>query len=155
MKNLYQRLAATEDGARALASARLRYEILAALHESLEESGITQTELARRLGIRKSAVNQVLNGDGNMRISTLAEYLHAMGLEAVLETVAAGSPRRQVEANRPHDECDDDKPVSWAEVIELKVTRNAGHSDWDREEDEGFDWESSGDPVVEYRMAQV
>lgn len=92
-KSLYDRLAETDAGARALASARLRYEALAAIHRAMAESGVTQTEVAKRLGIRKSAVNQVLHGDGSMKMSTLAEYLHVLGYEVSLELVPAGTPR--------------------------------------------------------------
>ncbi|MFE6893599.1 helix-turn-helix domain-containing protein [Streptomyces sp. NPDC057694] len=158
MKNLYERLAATEDGARALASARLRYEALAVIHESLEDSGATQTELARRLGIRKSAVNQVVHGDGNMRVSTLAEYLHALGFELSLAKAAAGAARKQVLANRPHTECEDEGEshlVEWAEVVELKVTRTVDPPAWEKDSDETFSWNSVDDSVVEYRMVQV
>ncbi|MFE0730926.1 helix-turn-helix domain-containing protein [Streptomyces antibioticus] len=158
MKNLYERLAATEEGARALAAARLRYEALATIHESLEESGATQTELARRLGIRKSAVNQVVHGDGNMRVSTLAEYLHALGFELTLNKVEAGAPRKQVEANRPHADCDDESEkqlVDWAEVIELRVTRTVDSPAWETDSDELLTWNSMDDSVVEYRMVQV
>ncbi|MFF0445053.1 helix-turn-helix domain-containing protein [Streptomyces sp. NPDC004609] len=160
MKNLYERLAATDEGARALAAARLRYEALATIHESLEESGVTQTELARRLGIRKSAVNQVVHGDGNMRVSTLADYLHALGFEISLNRVKAGTARKQVVANRPHIECDDEgenQLVSWTEAKELRVTRKVDLDlpAWETESDDTFVWDSIDDSVVEYRMVQV
>ncbi len=71
-------------GTAALASARLRRRVLRALDEGMESSGISQAELARRLGRSRSAVNQVLTGDGNLRIETLAEYLEAMGCELVV-----------------------------------------------------------------------
>ncbi|MFI2734747.1 helix-turn-helix domain-containing protein [Streptomyces sp. NPDC018711] len=158
MKNLYERLAATEEGARALAAARLRYEALATIHESLEESGVTQTELARRLGIRKSAVNQVVHSDGNMRISTLAEYLHALGFELSLDRVKAGTAREKVVANRPHAECDDEAEkelVSWADVVELRVTRTVDPPAWEKDSEETFTWDNIDGSVVEYRMVQV
>lgn len=63
------------------------------LHSALAKAGISQSELAARLGVRKSAVNQVFRGDGNMRISTLADYLHAMSFEVELRLVPVGRPR--------------------------------------------------------------
>ncbi|GAB3337668.1 helix-turn-helix domain-containing protein [Micromonospora halotolerans] len=93
MSYLYDRLSATSKGARALSAARLRYQVLKVLHRSLEQSRLTQVELAKRLGVRKSAVNQVFRGDGNVRVSTLAEYLHEMGLELAIETVPLGTHR--------------------------------------------------------------
>ncbi|MHC3470089.1 helix-turn-helix domain-containing protein [Streptomyces sp. 7R007] len=158
MKNLYERLASTEEGARALAAARLRYEVLATIHDSLTDSRMTQAELARRLGIRKSAVNQVVHGDGNMRISTLAEYLHTLGYELSLERVEAGTARNKVVANRPHEECEeegDQERVTWAEVVELAVVRKENTPAEEREPEEPFPWESIDDSVIEYRTVQA
>lgn len=100
MASLYERIAQRGEGARFLAAARLRREVLKILHRALAAAEINQVELAARLGVRKSAVNQVLNGDGNVRITTLAEYLHACGHEATLALVPAGQPRQEVLARR-------------------------------------------------------
>ena len=91
--SMYDRLAMMPKGARALSVSRLRYEVLKVLHASLQKSGLTQAELAARLGIRKSAVNNVLRGDGNVRVSTLAEYLHGTGFELEIKAVPLGRPR--------------------------------------------------------------
>jgi transcriptional regulator with XRE-family HTH domain len=96
--SMYDQLESTPGGASALAAARLRYTMLKHLHEALERSGLSQAELARRLGVRRSAVNQVFRGDGNVRIDTLAEYLHALGMELECALVPAGTPRRRVRA---------------------------------------------------------
>ncbi|MFD8112234.1 helix-turn-helix domain-containing protein [Streptomyces microflavus] len=101
MNSLYDRFARSVDGARRLASARLRREALRSLHVALKASGLSQTELADRLRIRKSAVSQVLNGDGNLRIKTLAEYLSALGYELDMRLVEAGEPRKAVTEQRP------------------------------------------------------
>ena len=78
-------------GKAALASARLRRQVLRALDEGMASAGLTQAHLARRLGKSRSAVNQVLTGDGNLRIETLAEYLEAMGCEVILSVRATGA----------------------------------------------------------------
>ena len=77
-------------GKAALASARLRRQVLGALDEGMASAGLTQANLARRLGRSRSAVNQVLTGDGNLRVETLAEYLEAMGCEVILSVHATG-----------------------------------------------------------------
>ena len=100
MPSLYERIARTADGRRRLANSRLRREVLDVLHRALRNSGLSQTDLAVRLGVRKSAVNQVLNGDGNVRIGTLANYLLAADHELKLELVPAGQPRAEVLARR-------------------------------------------------------
>ena len=93
--SLYDRVASKPGGEAALAAARLRREILVALHQAFAASGLTtKTEVARRLNIRRSAVSQVFRGDGNLRINTLAEYLFTLGFELDVKLVPAGEPRR-------------------------------------------------------------
>lgn len=92
--SLYERFASTIRGARALAAARLRHEILGVLHQGLSLSGLTQSDTAKSLGIRRSAVNQVFRGDGNLRVNTIADYLDTMGFELDVRLVRAGEPRK-------------------------------------------------------------
>jgi hypothetical protein len=92
--SLYDRVLARKDGGRTLAVARLKRAVLATLHEAFRVSGIgSQSDLAKRLDVRRSAVNQVFLGDGNVRISTLAEYLYEMGYELDVTIVRSGEPR--------------------------------------------------------------
>ncbi|MGW4412627.1 helix-turn-helix domain-containing protein [Nonomuraea sp. NPDC004702] len=70
------------------------------LHKALESSGLTQSDLAKKLGYRRSAVNQVFRGDGNVRIETLAEYLHEMGFELDAHLVPAGEHRAAFERKK-------------------------------------------------------
>lgn len=100
MSTLYDRFARTADGRKHLAVARLRREILRSLHVAMGLADISQNDLAKRLGIRKSAVSQALNGDGNLRVTTVAQYLQAMGYELDLRLVEEGEPRRAVEEHR-------------------------------------------------------
>src|SRR5258708_39114777 len=102
MSNLYDRVAAKPGGKAALAAARLRREVLVSLHEAFHASGLsTQSEIARRLGVRRSAVNQVFRGEGNLRINTVAEYLHTLGFELDVTLIQAGEPRRAELERRP------------------------------------------------------
>lgn len=101
MASLYEILESTDEGSRSLAASRLREQVIAILYDALEISEKNQADLARRLGIRKSAVNQVLLGDGNLRVKTLAEYLHALGFELDVRLVEAGEPRRAELEDRP------------------------------------------------------
>ncbi|GHE43834.1 hypothetical protein GCM10017673_52470 [Streptosporangium violaceochromogenes] len=99
--NLYERIAGTARGAKALASARLRHEVLAALHQALTLSGLAQSDVAKSLGVRRSAANQVFRSDGNVRINTLADYLFAMGFELDVRLVRVGEPRKATLERRP------------------------------------------------------
>ena len=50
-----------------------------ALSELLERQGITKVELARRLGKTKGFVTQILAGDKNLTLRTIADVADALG----------------------------------------------------------------------------
>jgi transcriptional regulator with XRE-family HTH domain len=112
--SLYDQVLARAGGGRALAVSRLKRAILASLHEAFAMSRIeSQSDLARRLHVRRSAVNQVFLGDGNVRISTLAEYLYEMGYELDVALVRAGEPRAAaLEGRRAQPAIPDEGPAS-------------------------------------------
>ncbi len=91
----YDRLASTGQGSRLLAESRLRYRVLAIIDEAMASAELNQVSLANKMGVRKSAVNGVLRGDGNLRVNTLADYLHACGLELELTAVPEGTARKR------------------------------------------------------------
>lgn len=89
--------------ARELSAAGLAMETLSMLHDALSESGMTQLGLAQALGVTESAVSQVFNGDGNLRIYTFARYLRALGFEATLELESATERRKSSHSSgHPH-----------------------------------------------------
>lgn len=98
--SLHDRLSQSVEGRKSLAAARLRYSVMKSLSRALTESGLSQSELALRLGLRRSAVNAVFKGTGNVRVNTVAEYLHAMGYEASLVVAPSGSARSRTQAWR-------------------------------------------------------
>lgn len=55
------------------------------LKEAREQAGMTQEQVAQRLGTKKSAISRIENHAGDMRLSTLQRYAEAVGLELVLE----------------------------------------------------------------------
>lgn len=93
---LYDRLASTEVGARALAQARLRRETLRCLHQAQATSGLSIADIAAATGDRRRDIKQAFDGDGNLRPDLVARCLHAMGYEAEITLVPAGEPRRKV-----------------------------------------------------------
>jgi transcriptional regulator with XRE-family HTH domain len=93
--SLYDLVSERPGGARAIAAARLRRRVVAILHRAFLLSDVnSQSALAKKLNIRKSAVSQVFRSDGNLRINTLAEYLYELGFEVDLELIEAGELRR-------------------------------------------------------------
>jgi len=97
---LYDRLAATDDGSRALAQGRLRREALRRLHRAQTASGLAPDEIAARLSVRAKTVRRAFDGDRDITVGALAEYLHALRFELDLRLVPAGEPRRAVVEQR-------------------------------------------------------
>jgi ribosome-binding protein aMBF1 (putative translation factor) len=55
------------------------FKIGVLLKQAREDAGISQEELANRLNIHKSAISRIENHSEDMRLSTLKEYLEAVG----------------------------------------------------------------------------
>jgi transcriptional regulator with XRE-family HTH domain len=93
---LREQLERLPGGKKRIASARLRRGVIKTLHESLEYSKLTQSDLAKKLGKSRSAVGQVFNGDGNVEIDTVSDYMFEMGVELQLSIIPLDSNYRSV-----------------------------------------------------------
>jgi len=59
-------------------------DIIIHLREARESQGLSQVELGKRLGVTQSQVTRIERGTSDIRLSTLVETAHALGLEPVL-----------------------------------------------------------------------
>jgi transcriptional regulator with XRE-family HTH domain len=66
----------------------------------LNELGLKPADLARRLGVSRAAVSQMLNGKPNMTLRTLVGVAHALDVE--LRPRASGERHDADLAQRPH-----------------------------------------------------
>lgn len=73
-----------------LAEETLVVDVLEDLLEALDAKGMSQAELARRLGVSRSAVNRILRGD-NLTVRTVARFAHAMGTRVSFRIGSGGS----------------------------------------------------------------
>lgn len=55
-------------------------EILSQLSRSMRSHNTSDTDLAKTLGVNKSAVSQFFDSDGNIKVKTLFKYINAAGL---------------------------------------------------------------------------
>ncbi|HGY54901.1 MAG TPA: XRE family transcriptional regulator [Caldithrix abyssi] len=55
------------------------FKIGVLLRQARKEAGITQEELARRLKTKKSAISRIENHSEDIRLSTLKNYVEALG----------------------------------------------------------------------------
>lgn len=82
---------AAPEGQRELAAARFMLQVADLLARARDASGKTQRELADSLGVSEGRVSQVLAGEGDFKISTIARYLRAMGYQAIVDAVPAAA----------------------------------------------------------------
>lgn len=84
--NFIERLLSDREGQRLYFREDLIFEVTEAICKAMEEKGITRAELSRRAGVSKSNISQLLSGDHNMRLTTIADLLFVLG--AKLEVTA-------------------------------------------------------------------
>ena len=77
--SMYDELANDPRGRNELAAAELAIDVQAIIHRAFEESTMTARAVADLLGVTEGRVSQIRNGDGNVRISTLAKVMSALG----------------------------------------------------------------------------
>ena len=66
--------------ARDLARGSYLFRVTEDILIAMEDLGITKSELAKKLGISKSRISQLLRGSSNMTIGTLSDIAYALGL---------------------------------------------------------------------------
>ncbi len=81
---------------RLLSQERFIVEATELICELLERDGVSRQELADRLGKTKGFVSQVLSGERNMTLRTLADLAHALGHR--LHVTAASSTSSNMDA---------------------------------------------------------
>jgi transcriptional regulator with XRE-family HTH domain len=65
---------------------RISFDFVAQLERHLKAEKMTREDLARRLGVSKGRVSQVLNNPGNLRLQTAVEF--ALGIGKKVSVVA-------------------------------------------------------------------
>ena len=80
------------------AAARAAVAAVSLMKEAFEKSDLSsRRQLAGALGVSEGRISQILNGDGNVRVSTLARLLKASGFD--LESDLAGTHRGSCSAS--------------------------------------------------------
>lgn len=88
------------DNAVLLAASRLRLRALALINGAMTLRGVQKATLAKRLGVRRTAVQHTLDGNGNVTLQTLAEYLGVLGVEVDLVPVESGEIATSMRSRR-------------------------------------------------------
>jgi transcriptional regulator with XRE-family HTH domain len=101
------------EDARGLRQEELIVEVTEALARALRTSGLTQAEIANRLGKTKGFVSQIMGGGNNLTLRTLADVAGAIGCRAQVNLVheAKGKVSRIDDWNK--------RPAREAEALDL------------------------------------
>ena len=77
-KTFIEKLMSDEEGRKLYFREDLIFETTEAICKVMDEKYITKAELSRLAGVSKSNITQLLSGDQNMRLSTVADLLYAL-----------------------------------------------------------------------------
>jgi transcriptional regulator with XRE-family HTH domain len=89
----------TQEAWTAYETQQLRYKILTAVEERLLKLDLTQQQLAGKMGISEGRISQILSGEQNLTIRTLAALAAALEAEFSISLVdrnPVGSPTRRL-----------------------------------------------------------
>ena len=113
----------TEDFGRLLRQEELILDVTETLTQALEATGMTRSELARRLGRSPGFVSQVFGGGRNLTLRTIADIAAALSVRPALTLSADCETKREPAAQWIHEiqPCqpvsqifeDIDAPSSW------------------------------------------
>jgi len=80
-----ERLTSTSRGKRLLEQERLILQVTEFIVQLMQEQNVTRTELARRLGKSKGWISQLLDGETNFTLRTVADVFGALGHRPVVD----------------------------------------------------------------------
>jgi len=78
-QNFIQKLMSDDEGRKLYFREDLIFEITEAICKIMKERQISKADLSRLTGVSKSNISQLLRGDQNMRLTTVADLLYAVG----------------------------------------------------------------------------
>jgi transcriptional regulator with XRE-family HTH domain len=82
-----QKLMSDEEGRKLYFREDLIFEVTEAISQTMAEKGVNKAELSRLAGVSKSNITQLLSGDQNMRLTTVADLLYALDSKLAVSAV--------------------------------------------------------------------
>ena len=82
-----QKLVSDEEGKKLYFREDLIFEITEAICKVMEEKQVSKADLSRLAGVSKSNITQLLSGDHNMRLTTVADLLYALDSKLTVSAV--------------------------------------------------------------------
>ena len=91
-ETLIQSITKTTEGKRLYEQERAILEVTELICEIMGATGISRSELAKKLGKTKGYITQLLDGDTNMTVRTISDVFTALGKELHFSTEPCGYP---------------------------------------------------------------
>jgi transcriptional regulator with XRE-family HTH domain len=63
---------------------RISFDFVTQLERMMDAGGVKPSELAKRLGVSKGRVSQILNNPGNLTLKTIVEWARALDLKVAI-----------------------------------------------------------------------
>jgi transcriptional regulator with XRE-family HTH domain len=86
-KTFIQKLLSDDEGRKLYFREDLIFEVTEAISRAMEEKRVNKAELSRLAGVSKSNITQLLSGDHNMRLTTIADLLYALNSKLEVKNV--------------------------------------------------------------------
>lgn len=77
------------------------FRLGAMLQLAREDAGMTQQQVAERMGTKKSAISRLENNAGDVRLSTLQRYAEAVGRRIVVEVAEPEEQAKPAPVRKP------------------------------------------------------
>ncbi|MBA2526975.1 MAG: helix-turn-helix transcriptional regulator [Pyrinomonadaceae bacterium] len=74
---------------------RMSFDFITQLAKRLESSPLSRAELARKLGVSKGRISQILNNPGNLTLKRAVAYARAVGMKVSVVAYDDGDPDNQ------------------------------------------------------------
>lgn len=92
--SFYEERASTPQGRLGLAAAAAAASASRLLRAKMACSKLSSSEIAAGLGVSEDRVSEILSGEGNLHIATVARFLRVLGYELIIDAIPAESDRR-------------------------------------------------------------
>ncbi len=86
-KTFIEKLMSDPRGSKLYFREDLIFETTEAICKVMDEKGVSKAELSRLAGVSKSNITQLLSGDHNMRLTTIADLLYSLGSKLAVSAV--------------------------------------------------------------------
>jgi len=86
---VHERMMANPEYRREYDALEEEFALIAAMLDARQKSGLTQAQVAERMGVKQPVVAKIESGKSNVSFDTLKRYAHATGCKVKVEFISA------------------------------------------------------------------